>query len=285
MNSKKYSLTWEQMEEENKTGLDLAQMVLNDPELPNLDEVIIGYFTPGYDSNVCAILDAFIEHRDKLSHITSFFFGDMDSEECEVSWIEQGSYEAFLKAFPNIKSLKIKGANELDFGAMEHEGLENLEIICGGLPKAVLHSLGKSRLPKLKSLMLYLGEENYGFDGQASDVLPLLSKERFPSLTRLGLMNFEEQDTMVPLVFQGDILPQLEYLCLGYGVLTDKGGQVLLDNAAALGHLKTLDLTYHYLSEAMVTKLKALPIPVLCEDAQKPDEYDGELYYMQFIGE
>lgn len=37
----------------------------------------------------------------------------MDFEECEVSWIVQGNYEKFLKAFPNLKSLKIKGSAEL----------------------------------------------------------------------------------------------------------------------------------------------------------------------------
>lgn len=283
MKSKKYAHDWERIDSGDYSPSELAIEVLEDPELPSLDQIIIGQYTPGYDTPIDDLLNTFIENKDKLQHIKSFFFGDMDSMECEISWIEQGNYEEFLKAFPNINELIIKGSNELTLGQINHENLERLEIISGGLPVSVLEEIGSSNLPKLKTLVLFLGIDSYGFDGEIEDIKNLLEKANFPNLKELYLLNSEIQDEITEVVLESKILKQLDTLGLGCGTLTDKGGQALLDKQDKINHLKNLDLEFNYLSDDMANKLETLNMEVNVDDRNEVDqyEYNGEIeYYM-----
>lgn len=51
----------------------------------------------------------FVEHAERFAHLESLFVGDMESEECEISWIQQGDYSRLYAALPNLKKLTIKG--------------------------------------------------------------------------------------------------------------------------------------------------------------------------------
>lgn len=287
MKEKRYSHDWERIDTKDYSPKELAIEVINDEELPNLQKVIIGQYTPGYDTGIEPVLEYFIEHKDKLQHIQSFYFGDMSYEECEVSWIEQGNYEKFLKSFPNIKELTIKGSIELSFGKLVHNNLEKLEIITGGLPKNVIEEITNSSLPNLKSLVLYFGIEDYGFSGDIEDIKNLINNDSFPKLKELGLVNSEIQDDIVKEILESKLLMQLNILRLSYGTLTDKGGQLLLDNIDKLKHLELLDLEYNYLSEEMADKLKKLEININVEDMQSPDSYedDDEIYLYPMLTE
>jgi hypothetical protein len=53
------------------------------------------------------------------------------------------------------------------------------------------------------------------------------------------------------------------------------GAAALLDSPAGRG-LKKLDLHHHFCSDAMMAKLKALPLEVDVDDREAPDEWDGE---------
>lgn len=287
MKEKRYSHDWERIDTKDYSPKELAIEVINDEELPNLQKVIIGQYTPGYDTGIEPVLEYFIEHKDKLQHIQSFYFGDMSYEECEVSWIEQGNYEKFLKSFPNIKELTIKGSIELSFGKLVHNNLEKLEIITGGLPKNVIEEITNASLPNLKSLVLYFGIEDYGFSGDIEDIKNLINNDSFPKLKELGLVNSEIQDDIVKEILESKLLMQLNILRLSYGTLTDKGGQLLLDNIDKLKHLELLDLEYNYLSEEMADKLRKLEININVEDMQSPDSYedDDEIYLYPMLTE
>ena len=84
---------------------------------------------------------------------------------------------------PQLKELTIKGSTDLELGEICHEGLESLTIICGGLSRSVLRSIQDAKLPGLKKLLLYIGVEAYGFDGDENTVKELLEKADFPKLT------------------------------------------------------------------------------------------------------
>lgn len=164
----------------------------------------------------------------------------MESEDCEISWIKQGDYSRLYAALPNLKELIIKGASDLRLGAIHHEKLEHLEIISGGIPSNVLAELQNAQLPALKTLKLFLGVEEYGFDGSLDNVMVL------------------------------------ELSC---GTLTDSGAEALLEHKDRIAHLETLDLHHHYLTPEMQEKLKAaLPIPLNLSEALEPDDYDGDIY-------
>jgi hypothetical protein len=254
---------------------DIAEHILNDPDLPELKSIIIGKWDQEmYDVNPNAILEMMVNNKEKFQHIESLFVGDMESEEYEISWILQGNYEELLNALPNLKSLKIKGADKLTLGKIDHQNLEELEIICGGLPKGVADSIKTSNLPGLKKLALYLGTDDYGYDCEISDFADLAKKDQFPNLKYLGFLDSPQQDELVGVILESDILPQLESIDISCGCLTDKGGQLILDAADKLGNLKELKASYHYMSEDMMEKLKALPFEVDVSDVQEPYEDD-----------
>lgn len=285
--SKKYFYEAEEIYE-SEDGVDassLANQILSDSELPEIEELIVGCWGESYDNSVQVLLDKFYENSEKLQHIKKLFVGDMEYEECEVSWIEQGSYNKLLKALPNLKSLKIKGANGLSLGNIDHDNLEEIEIICGGLPQMVINQIANARLPKLKKLNLYIGIEDYGFDGDIEDIKELMNSDVVKNLEYLGLGDSEIQDEIVEEFFKIGKIHNIKVLDFSNGTLTDKGGQIILDNKALIKDLDTLDLTYHYLSDEMVEKLKTLGINVILDEQNEPDEYDGEVYYFPMLTE
>jgi len=285
MGEKKYALSYEDYEDKGRDQIWLGKKILEDKRLPELKSIIVGAWEETYEKSCQPILDFFVEHKESFQHIEGFFIGDMEYDECEVSWIIQGNYERFLNAFPNLKTLRIKGATNLELGALSHAGLRKLEIICGGLGEEVVRSVAEASLPNLESLILYIGVEDYGFNGGLNSLRPLLEKGRFPKLTELGLVDSDMEDEIVELVLASDILPQLKKLHFSYGSLTDKGGQMLLDHGDRLAHLELLDLEYHYLTEDMVERLEQLPVEINAANAQEPDEYGGEVYYYPMLTE
>ena len=289
LKSKKYFYTGDQIWNDDSdveiNSLTLANDIIADSELSSLDELIVGCWGESYDNPVQSLLDVFVENKDKLQHISRMFIGDMDYEECEVSWIEQGDYSNLLKALPNLKSLTIKGSNELSLGNIDHNNLEELEIICGGLPTSVIKQIASARLPKLKKLNLYFGVEDYGFDGTIEDIASILKADYIKNLTYLGLGDSEIQDEIVEKVVESKNLYNIKTLDLSNGTLTDKGGKMILDNISMFKGLDKLDLTYHYLSEEMMQNLRNTGINVILDEANEPDEYDGEVYYYPMLTE
>ncbi|MFB4182078.1 STM4015 family protein [Escherichia fergusonii] len=259
---------------------EFIKNILSDEDLPKIRSLIIGRWGECWDEESCQpIIDMFVEHAEHFAHLESLFVGDMESEECEISWIQQGDYSRLYAALPNLKKLTIKGTQGLELGEIAHDKLEHLEIISGGTPCGVFASLQNSQLPALKTLIVYIGIENYGFDVSLDSVMNLASKSLFPSLTHLGLVNSEEQNEIVRRVLESDILPQLEVLALSCGTLTDEGAEHLLKHADRLSHLKLLDLYHHYLTTEMQKKLqKTLTCTVELSEALTPEVYDDEVY-------
>ncbi len=209
----------------------------------------------------------------------------MDYEECEVSWIIQGDYSKLWAAMPQLKALTIKGSTDLELGEICHEGLESLTIICGGLPVSVLRSIQGAKLPQLKKLLLYIGVEDYGFDGDADTIKELLEKADFPNLTYLGIVDSEIQDDIAKIVLESKFMGQIHTLDLSNGTLTDKGGELLLEQLPSYPNIKKLDVHYHYLSDDMAGKLEGLPIEVDISEKNEPDEYRGEIYMNAMLTE
>ena len=132
--TKKYFYTYEQYEDEGKSADTMVNDILSDPEFPELTELSIGDWGGCWEDACQKIIDEIVEHAERFSHIQGLFIGDMDFEECEVSWIIQGNYSRLWAALPQLKALTIKGSTDLSLGDIRHENLESLTIICGGLP-------------------------------------------------------------------------------------------------------------------------------------------------------
>lgn len=278
--SKKFSYEYEEYEEGDKSSKTMVADIMADPQFTELEEIVIGDWGNAWDdteSGAQDIIDDIIENKEQFSHIKSLFIGDMDFEECEVSWIIQGNYENLFHAMPQLESLTIKGSTDLTLGKIEAPNLQSLEIICGGLPKEVIESVRDANLPALKSLTLYIGVENYGFDGAIEDIEDLLEKSNFPALENLAIVDSEIQDEICKVVLDSKYMKQINRLELSMGSLTDKGGQLLLDKLPEFLNVKCLDVHYHYLTDEMMEKLEALPIEVDTDEQNEPDEWDDEI--------
>ena len=278
--AKKYTLSYDEYENDVK----LLDKILKDKHLSEYKQITIGCWD--YEGDDCsALLQGLIENKDKFAQIEGLFWGDIEQEEQEISWIEQADLSPLLDSMPKLKDLKIKGTNNLRLGKTSRPELRSLEIISGGMPTEVVEDILASDFPNLEKLILYVGVEDYGFEGDIEIFRPLFSKERFPKLTYLGLVNSEEQDSIVEMFLESDILPQLETMDISAGTLKDEGAQLLLDNMDKIAHLKFINMRYNYLSKDMKKQLQNLPMKIDIAETEEADEYDGELWYYPMITE
>ena len=283
--SKRYSYEYEEYEDGKKGAETMLAEIMADAEFASLEELVIGCWGEAWEDNPQPIVDGIVANAEQFSHIKSIFFGDMDFEECEVSWIMQADYSKLWAAMPQLERFIVKGSNDLVLGEISHENLKTLEVICGGLPVEVLNSIKSAKLPSLEKLLLYVGVEDYGFTGDLSDIKALLSESDFPKLTYLGITDSEIQDDICAAVLESKYINQITTLDLSMGTLTDKGGAMLLEKLPSLDNIKTVDLQYHFMTDDMMKKLTALDQDVCVDDQEEMEEYDGEVWLYPMLTE
>lgn len=276
MITKRLALSYDEFEE-GKNFLGLLEKFYSDPSSKDVEYLIIGPWEETWENSSKFIVENLVENKDKLLNIKGLFIGDMESEDCEISWIIQSDLSPLLKAFPNLEELKIRGSSELRLSDMQHDKLKTLIIECGGLSTDVIDDILNSKLPNLEHLELYLGVEEYGFNGTIEDIKPLMKRGVFPKLKYLGLKDSEIQNEIAHEIAGSDVLDGLDTLDLSLGTLTDEGAESLL-NSNGIKSLKFLDLNYHYMSDDMMKKIKSLGIKVDVSDQQEEEEYDDEIY-------
>lgn len=256
---------------------DIVEMftdLLQQPDSDKLEGLSIGMWADEmYDSPPTEILEALIAAAPQLPSLKALFIGNMGRQENEVSWIVMTDLSPIWTAFPHLEHLRIRGSQGLSLGKIEHAFLQELTIECGGLPRSVLQELAAAKLPNLQHLELFLGEGNYGWDGQVEDVKPLLTPALFPKLKYLGLKDSEIQDEVAELIAKNPaMLEQLETLDLSLGTLSSRGGRALL-NCTSLKKLKSLDLHHHYLTDEVVQLFRQLGIEV--DLSEQEGQYEG----------
>ena len=258
---------------------------LASPDVGETIAIIIGMEDEaGSDTNEGRFLDLLDQHRAKLPKLRGIFLGDIVQEENEMSWIPQEDVSRALRIFPALEELRARGQMGLNFSPGAYPGLKRLVIETGGMPKSVLHGISGSSLPALESLELWLGTDEYGFDGSIEDVVPLLDPERFPNLRHLALGNSSIQSEIAAAVAASPILDHIETLDLSLGTLTDEGAVPLLTDPR-LGRLKKLNLHRNYLSKVMADRFASIGIEVDVDGQEAPDSWNNELHYYVAVGE
>jgi len=259
------------------TAATLLADLLEQDGADRLTGLIVGQWASEmYDSPPTEVVNLLVEAAEQLPSMRHLFFGEMTSEENEVSWIHQTDLSPLWQAFPRLQGLIVRGSNGLGLGKIQHDHLQSLTIETGGLPRSVLAEITAAKLPRLEHLEIYLGTSEYGWDGTVQDLAPLLSGNQFPKLTYLGLRNSEIQDEVAKAAASAPILSKLQTLDLSLGMLTDAGGQALLDSPA-IKQLKRLDLHRHYLSNEMMKQLQSLGIDV---DVSDQEDLTSEYRYV-----
>ncbi|MDE6221715.1 MAG: STM4015 family protein [Lachnospiraceae bacterium] len=285
LSKKTFFYDYGEYDEKGKGPATMIAEIMESEHFPHLKELVIGSWGGAYEEDCQAIIDDLVANAEQFSHIEKLFIGNMGFEDCEVSWIMQGDYSKLWEAMPQLKELTIKGSMGLELGEICHEELEALTIICGGLSKNVIQSIQKAKLPKLKKLLLFIGIEDYGFDGDEDTVRELLEQADFPALTYLGITNSEIQDELTEAVLNSKFMGQISTLDLSNGTLTDKGGALLLEKIPAWPNIEKLDLHYNYLSDDMAEKLGALAVEVDVSEQEKAEKYKGEIYRSAMLTE
>ena len=247
--------------------------------VPNdkIEVIVLGAWEESYEQSPQNFIDKLIASQDKLTNLKALFIGDMTYEDCEISWINQGSYQALLRAYPQLEALTIRGSTELDFEPVEHNHLKQLCIQSGGLPFDITQNIAQSDLPALEHLELWLGDDNYGFCGEPSqykDALNTIAKKS-PKLRYLGVKNSMIADKLALILSKEEWITQLETLDLSMSTLGDEGAQALLESPY-IPKLKNLNLEYHFITEAMMEKMRTLPIEVNLADQQEEEDYGDE---------
>lgn len=104
------------------------------PESAQITDLIIGDWGGAYESSPEDFIPVLVKLKDQFPKIRKLFIGDMEYDECEVSWINQTNLSPLLEAFPALESFHIKGSQDLSLEPLRHSHLQELVIICGGLP-------------------------------------------------------------------------------------------------------------------------------------------------------
>ncbi len=272
--------------DEDQTLQSLLAELLVQPGIENLEALIFGLWMEGGDSYEVtpnAAIELLVAQRDKLPNLKALFVGDIISEENEMSWIGQGDMSPLWAAFPALEHFRARGGNDLRLGKIVHDNLDTLIIETGGMDKSIVHEVMEAQAP-LSHLELWLGADDYGDTTSLSDFAPLFDGEVFPDLKSLALNNSTYQDDIAAAAANSVVVDRLDRLALSMGALTDKGGQSLLQSDR-LAHLKTLDLTYHFLSEESQMALSTKYPNVVLDDPQEPDKWDDNLHYYIAVSE
>lgn len=260
--------------DDSRSLLELLDEYLSKVDLGQLEALVIGSWGEPHDNGPDDALNRLAELAPQLPNFKALFVGDMTFEECEISWIIQGTrYDHLLKAFPKLEALRIRGSTSLQLPPVTHAGLRELVIESGGLPLEIAQALAQSELPSLEVLELWLGDDNYGFQGDVAAYRQVLQKLRTPSLRVLGLRDAQIADELAVWLASEPWVASLETLDLSLGTLGDQGAQALLASPH-VASLKRLDLSHHYISAPLQERLRATIPGVILDDAQDPSDDD-----------
>ena len=204
---------------------------------------------------------------------------DGNDYDYENSWAGFGDGKALWAKLPRLERLRIQlnlgGASLQDIpdevGVFDLPNLQHLEVITGGMRGVNVRAFASGDLPRLETMELWTGNNNYGSDGNVDDLAALLAGERVPRLTRLGIMNCEFVEDVVGALVKSPLLPRLRQLSLAHGMMTDAGAQALATHADAFAHLDVLDLTGNYIQD--VEPVRRICKSVLVEQRDWDDDY------------
>ena len=262
---------------------DLCRALLTCESARFLRELTIGLGVAD-DANNYSDTNSVVAELGLPPSLRMLFFADVSSEESEISWCELGDVGIWLRGVSGLRELRLRGGS-MQLGPLDLPELRSFSVVTGGFTAENIKDVTQARWPKLETLSLYFGDDNYGASGGLDDVRPILEGRGLPALRELGLCNSEFADELAGELGKSPVLRQLRVLDLSKGILTDEGARALLASAPAFAHLERLDLTENYLSDEMVAAVGKL-CPDVRADEQREADVDGdEVYRYVAVGE
>jgi hypothetical protein len=269
---------------ESKVDLsELTSAVLNLPLMAFVDRLRFGL--PSYESDnswtktfesVCASKQA--------PHIREIHFNDYTYEDCELSWTPFGDFTGFWARVPMLEHFTLKAGVSGILGDLSHAHLKSFVRESGGLSADEIESITAAHWPQLEKLEIWFGSNDYGAQGNALFLAPLLTGQRVPKLKSLGLVNCEFVAESIAALATSTIVGQLERLDLSKGALIDQDVDVVLKHADALKHLKSIDFSGNQLGERASEIAKRLPQAILSSQRER-DASDEPSHRYVAVGE
>jgi hypothetical protein len=272
-------------EDEGAQWTDRFAAFLDAVPTERITGLVVGAWEEMFEDGASAtIVEALVVARDRLPNLRALFFGDIVSEECEISWIQQTDISPLFDAYPKLEYFCVRGGTGLQLGALHHRHLKSLIIQSGGLGAAVTRAAIMADLPALEHLELWLGTDEYGGDTTVADLQPLFSGTYFPNLHYLGLRDSAIADQIALAIAQAPILERIRVLDLSLGTLGDEGATALLASPL-VARLAKLDIHHHFCSNDVMARLRQLGIEVDVGEQEVPDVYGGEAWRYVSVSE
>ena len=262
---------------------DLCRSLLTCESVRFLRDLTIGLGVVD-DANDYSDTNAVVAELGLPSSLRSFEFADVSRDESEISWCELGDVGVWLRGVSGLRDLRLRGGS-MQLGSLDLPELRRFSVVTGGFTAENIREVTQARWPKLESLSLYFGQEEYGASGGVDDVRPILEGRGLPALRELGLCNSAFADELAGVLGKCPVLRQLRVLDLSKGTLSDDGARALLASAAAFAHLERLDLTENYLGDEMQAAVAKLCPDVRADDQREADEDGDEVYRYPAVGE
>ncbi len=210
----------------------------------------------------------------KLSIERSEF--DISGVTCDVGM--SGAASPFSGGCPNLREVLIE-AGDLSIGKVNLPEVRDFRLQSGGLPASTVKEVAAATWPKLTTLHLWLGDEEYGASASIEDLGPIFEGKNLPSVTHLGLMNTELSNEICEALPGAAIAAQLEVLDLSMGTMTTEGAQALVNGKSSFPNLKRLNVDDNSISEEGQALLKDF-----CAEVTIGDQEDEEDRYVS-VGE
>jgi hypothetical protein len=272
--------------DDDGTLSDYITELLAEPGAGKIRAFVLGLWVENgetVDATPQEAIELLVMQKDKLPNLEALFVGDIISEENEISWIQNSDMSAIWSAFPKLQEFGVRGSNGLRLGKINHQTLRKLVVESGGMPAALAHEALEANAP-LEHLELWLGDESYGASTTLRDFNDLLAGRLFPELKMLALRNSEFTNEIAVALASAPILEHIEHLDLSLGTLRDEGAEALAESGR-IGHLRSLNITHHFVSNEALKKLGAATPNLIAGAAEEPHEWRGELSYYVSVSE
>jgi uncharacterized protein (TIGR02996 family) len=231
------------------SALDVGATIAAVLELPiatQLEAISIGLCQePDGDGDLQVGIDALIEAGGPKT-LQSIFLGDFEfPDQSDISSTQVGDVSGLYRAFPALRSLKLRGAQGT-LGKIDLPELRDFTFETGGLSRDCLDAICAAHWPKLERLTLWLGDENYGSEADFDALAPILSGKGLGALRHLALANCEFVAGNIDALAKAKLLPQLKTLDLSMGRMGDEDAEAILRHADAFKHLEQLVVSDNY---------------------------------------
>lgn len=269
----------------------IDRVKVNLPEVEALDETLTALFAhpsarllrtleletefdDGLDDAIAQLIELDRPESLRCFHLSAGELMEPDPEfPATNEWPVVHALNDLIEAVPKMEGLRLRG--RLPEVNVWPSTLRSLAIETTLLMPNQLEPLLRSSRPNLQSLELWFGKSLIGL----TELQPILSG-RVGSLRRLGLMNTELSDVLVPALAKSPLLKQLEWLSLAYGTLTDAGGQAIVDAASWFDDVATLDVSENFLSDDVAEALSAVCQTVVLGE-QRDESWGLEPAYIE----